>query len=36
VNPKKGPEHLGRYPYDEILPKPKAELDKVIASKTAV
>ena len=35
VNLKKGTEHLGRYPYDEILPKLKAELDAVIADKTA-
>ena len=33
VNLKKGEEHLGRYPYDEILPKLKAELDLVIAGK---
>ncbi|MCA8995220.1 MAG: (E)-4-hydroxy-3-methylbut-2-enyl-diphosphate synthase [Planctomycetaceae bacterium] len=33
VNLKKGPESLGAYPYDEILPRLKAELDAVIASK---
>ena len=36
VNLKKGEEYLGRYPYDEILPKLKAELDAVIAAKAAV
>ncbi|QEG23154.1 (E)-4-hydroxy-3-methylbut-2-enyl-diphosphate synthase [Mariniblastus fucicola] len=33
VNLKKGEEALGAYPYDEILPKLKSELDKLIASK---
>jgi (E)-4-hydroxy-3-methylbut-2-enyl-diphosphate synthase len=33
VNLKKGEETLGAYPYDEILPKLKSELDKLIASK---
>lgn len=33
VNLKKGTEPLGAYPYDEILPKLKDELDKLIASK---
>lgn len=31
VNLKKGPESIGAYPYDEILPKLKAELDAIIA-----
>lgn len=31
VNLKRGEETLGHYPYDEILPKLKAELDKLIA-----
>jgi len=31
VTLKKGPETLGRYPYDEILGKLKAEVDKLIA-----
>lgn len=35
VNLKKGPESLGAYPYDEILPQLKAELDKLIAAKSA-
>lgn len=35
VNLKKGPEPLGAYPYDEILPKLKAELDKLISTKVA-
>ncbi len=34
VNLKKGPLELGAYPYDEILGKLKAELDKVIVEKT--
>jgi len=34
VNLKKGEEALGAYPYDEILPKLKAELDALIAEKT--
>ena len=33
VNLKKGPEPLGAFPYDEILPKLKNELDKLIAAK---
>ena len=33
VNLKKGEETLGAYPYDEILPKLKSELDKLIDSK---
>ena len=32
VNLKKGEEALGAFPYDEILPKLKSELDKLIAS----
>ena len=32
VNLKKGEEALGAYPYDEILPKLKSELDKLIAA----
>jgi len=35
VNLKKGTEELGAYPYDEILPRLKAELDKLIASREA-
>ena len=35
VNLKKGERHLGRYPYDEILPRLKSELDAVIAAKGA-
>lgn len=34
VNLKKGEEHLGRYGYDEILGKLKAELDALIEEKT--
>ncbi len=34
VNLKKGPLELGAYPYDEILGKLKAELDRVIAEKS--
>ncbi len=34
VNLKKGPLELGAYPYDEILGKLKAELDKVIVEKS--
>ena len=34
VNLKKGEETLGAYPYDEILPKLKSELDKLIAAKS--
>jgi (E)-4-hydroxy-3-methylbut-2-enyl-diphosphate synthase len=33
VNLKKGEETLGAYPYDEILPKLKSELDKLIQEK---
>lgn len=33
VNLKKGEEELGAYPYDEILPRLKAELDQLIESK---
>lgn len=33
VNLKKGPEPVGAFPYDEILPKLKSELDQLIASK---
>ena len=33
VNLKKGTTELGAYPYDEILPKLKAELDQLIASR---
>lgn len=35
VNLKRGEEELGAYPYDEILPRLKAELDVLIESKTA-
>ncbi len=31
VNLKRGSQHLGAYPYDEILPRLKAELDALIA-----
>src|SRR6478609_949983 len=34
VNLKKGPVELGAFPYDAILPRLKAELDKVIAEKS--
>lgn len=34
VNLKKGEEHLGRYDYEEILPRLKAELDALIEEKT--
>lgn len=33
VNLKKGTEALGAYPYDEILPKLKAELDEIITER---
>lgn len=33
VNLKRGPESVGAYPYDEILPKLRSELDAVIARK---
>ena len=36
VNLKRGPEPLGAYKYDEILPKLKRELDAIIAAKAAV
>ncbi len=36
VNLKKGPESIGAYTYDEILPKLKAELDALIKGKTKV
>ncbi|MBI1345604.1 (E)-4-hydroxy-3-methylbut-2-enyl-diphosphate synthase [bacterium] len=35
VNLKRGPEELGQYPYDAILPRLKSELDALIARKTA-
>jgi (E)-4-hydroxy-3-methylbut-2-enyl-diphosphate synthase len=35
VNLKKGPESLGAYPYDQILPRLKEELDALIAERTA-
>ncbi len=35
VNLKKGPEEVGAYTYDTILPKLKAELDQLIARKSA-
>jgi len=36
VNLKRGEEELGKFPYDEILPKLKAELDALIERKAAV
>ena len=33
VNLKRGPRHLGAYPYDEILPRLKAELDALIEAR---
>jgi (E)-4-hydroxy-3-methylbut-2-enyl-diphosphate synthase len=36
VNLKRGPEPLGAYKYDEILPKLKRELDAIIAAKSAI
>ena len=36
VNLKRGEESLGAYPYDEILPRLKQELDALIAERTAV
>ncbi len=33
VNLKRGPEELGQFPYDQILPKLKAELDALIATR---
>lgn len=35
VNLKRGPEELGAYPYDEILPRLKQELDALIARRAA-
>jgi len=35
VNLKRGPEELGQFPYDAILPRLKSELDALIARKTA-
>lgn len=35
VNLKRGPQELGAYKYDEILPRLKTELDRVIAEKRA-
>jgi len=35
VNLKRGPESIGAYPYAEILPKLKEELDRIIDMKTA-
>ncbi|MEZ6064621.1 MAG: (E)-4-hydroxy-3-methylbut-2-enyl-diphosphate synthase [Planctomycetaceae bacterium] len=35
VNLKKGPESIGAYTYDEILPRLKSELDRVIAERGA-
>lgn len=34
VNLKKGPQELGAFPYDEILPKLKSELDALIQSRS--
>lgn len=36
VNLKKGPASIGAFTYDEILPKLKRELDRVIAERTAI
>ena len=36
VNLKKGPEELGAFPYDQILPRLKVELDKIIAIKSGI
>ena len=36
VNLKKGEEHLGAYPYDEILSRLKVELDALIADRSAL
>jgi len=33
VNLKRGPESLGAYPYDQILPRLKAELDAILAAR---
>ena len=35
VNLKRGSETLGQFPYDEILPKLKSELDLLIALRTS-
>lgn len=35
VNLKRGPEELGQYPYDAILPRLREELDKLITTKPA-
>ena len=35
VNLKKGPESLGAYPYDQILPRLKAEVDRLIADRVS-
>jgi (E)-4-hydroxy-3-methylbut-2-enyl-diphosphate synthase len=35
VNLKRGPESLGSYSYEEILPRLRAELDQIIASQVA-
>jgi (E)-4-hydroxy-3-methylbut-2-enyl-diphosphate synthase len=35
VNLKRGPQELGAYPYDEILPRLKSELDALIAARGA-
>ena len=35
VNLKRGPESLGAYPYDEILPRLKEELDAILAARAA-
>jgi (E)-4-hydroxy-3-methylbut-2-enyl-diphosphate synthase len=34
VNLKKGPQELGQFPYDAILPRLKQELDRVVAERT--
>ncbi len=34
VNLKRGPQELGAYPYDEIIPRLKQELDQLIATRT--
>lgn len=34
VNLKRGPQELGQYPYDQILPRLKSELDQLIAAKS--
>jgi (E)-4-hydroxy-3-methylbut-2-enyl-diphosphate synthase len=34
VNLKRGPESIGAYTYDEILPRLKAELDALIEQRT--